>query len=1331
MKMRRVVATLLTMVLLLSALPLTAGAADSAYIGGSKTENGLGLTKTAVLQPDGTYTITLEAFATGETVTSMSTEGVPMDIVLVLDQSGSMMEPIDTTAVDLNDPTVQENGKTIGFYMAYYDHDNDSSTDVVETAVRYYEGTWQFNKTPRETSQSWANMSSGSVYKSRLGALTEALHGFVDTVLEDTHAYDKPVDHRVAIIGYSFGAASNSNSVGFVSPGSETDQINKGFVNTGVFVDGVLQNYGNYIGDADYAPQTHLPHAFKYTNGNYYLASYCSTCQGWFNAHTSHSSYSSGYGTKVTPQSSADGSGYPFYDIIGQTPDNYQAALVSINDGSNNLNTSIATAISNIGAYGATNVGYGIEMAKNLFHYNPIPEGEARKRVVVVFSDGTCEADNISMAVGSAAELKTVPYSAEIFTVGLYGNGEETDAATNFMHAISSNYPEASYNGSSYTLGGADLLPVYELDATGTYYIIDTDPDDGNLYYYSITYSNGNWYKAADNTLVQIKSSSDDTTSGAYQAYMSHYLTASNTTALKNIFTSIVSQSTNYTPSVELDASSILTDVLNPGLFKLGTGYTVTVQTQTMKTTDGKTYTTVGDPQNFTGDVTVDTDKNSIQVKGFDYSTKFVSKGHNGEKLIVTITGVVGLDAAATGKPEFTNDVSASGIFHGGLPVSLFPEPTGLIPCKNYVLDYSKPIAIQVAALGLESMLDVGATMDRIDGTVNGLDLTYGSIAQSGSDLRYTPETMNWKGYDSFYVFGQKSDGTYAWVKVSVLPANNVYFEDDFVTTTDGKTVGIVYSGDWTVNGTASGNTETPNGPVHGWEAGLSNNKGYSDGSAHVSSTAGASATFTFTGTGVDVYSRTNMETGMIIAIVTKDGETVANMALMVDNLAASGDYYQVPTLSIHTVYDSATDKEIAMPYGTYTVTLYVSDAYTVDQDGNVVLNGEGEPEKRSTYYLDGVRVYNPLEIGDDPIAGGAYGEEELNASFAEIRDLLIDANAFQQGVSGNANDSTDLTATLVTDAGTLNVGDRIILVAKDEDFALSTTQNTNNRGQATVTKDGNTVTFGADTQIITLVGGTYTTTFGFQVDGGYLYAASSSANYLRTQDALNENGSWSISIADDGTAAIVAKGDKTHNTLRYNKSSNLFACYLPDNSQQDLCIYKISNVTAGGMVFIDQLEDKTTGQSTNVVGVYEQYGPKSEVYLQPGQSVAFRVDGSAAKYFYVGMKSLTGADVTVKYSGGEQTISHTTDLYYKLTPDGNGYIVIQNTSGGILALTKLRTTGPESDNSAQLLHMSQEEAQIVVYAFSHNFVQKPIEYAWLDTMVTELFKSLDTWFEA
>ena len=53
-------------------------------------DNGLALSKTATTNADGTYTITMEAYTTGEVITSTKT--VPVDIVLVLDQSGSMAD---------------------------------------------------------------------------------------------------------------------------------------------------------------------------------------------------------------------------------------------------------------------------------------------------------------------------------------------------------------------------------------------------------------------------------------------------------------------------------------------------------------------------------------------------------------------------------------------------------------------------------------------------------------------------------------------------------------------------------------------------------------------------------------------------------------------------------------------------------------------------------------------------------------------------------------------------------------------------------------------------------------------------------------------------------------------------------------------------------------------------------------------------------------------------------------------------------------------------------------------------------------------------------------
>lgn len=143
---------------------------------------------------------------------------------------------------------------------------------------------------------------------------------------------------------------------------------------------------------------------------------------------------------------------------------------------------------------------------------------------------------------------------------------------------------------------------------------------------------------------------------------------------------------------------------------------------------------------------------------------------------------------------------------------------------------------------------------------------------------------------------------------------------------------------------------------------------------------------------------------------------------------------------------------------------------------------------------------------------------------------------------------------TLVTDAASLAEGDQVVIVANTYNVALSTTQNTNNRGQATVIKDGNNVSFGNDVQIITVETGTIEGTFAFNTGNGYLYAASSSSNNLKTQVGLNENASWSINI-EDGVATIIAQGTNTRNWMRYNPSNSIFSCY--GSGQQNISIYK------------------------------------------------------------------------------------------------------------------------------------------------------------------------------
>lgn len=94
---KRLLTWVLVLVMALSLLPLNALATDGPETGGG---SGMNFDKRANSNGDGTYTITMTAQATGTTTTTTKVE--PMDIVLVLDQSGSM-------AFDFNGKRTTEN----------------------------------------------------------------------------------------------------------------------------------------------------------------------------------------------------------------------------------------------------------------------------------------------------------------------------------------------------------------------------------------------------------------------------------------------------------------------------------------------------------------------------------------------------------------------------------------------------------------------------------------------------------------------------------------------------------------------------------------------------------------------------------------------------------------------------------------------------------------------------------------------------------------------------------------------------------------------------------------------------------------------------------------------------------------------------------------------------------------------------------------------------------------------------------------------------------------------------------------------------------------------
>lgn len=87
--------------------------------------------------------------------------------------------------------------------------------------------------------------------------------------------------------------------------------------------------------------------------------------------------------------------------------------------------------------------------------------------------------------------------------------------------------------------------------------------------------------------------------------------------------------------------------------------------------------------------------------------------------------------------------------------------------------------------------------------------------------------------------------------------------------------------------------------------------------------------------------------------------------------------------------------------------------------------------------------------------------------------------------------------------------------------------------------------------------------------------------------------------------------------------------------------------------------------------------GPKNEIYLKSGQTIAMRLTASAYDKVAVGMRSLNGGTVSYQINNQpESTLSSTVDMYYEVQPQ-KGMLVIENTGDTVLALTKIKVTSP------------------------------------------------------
>lgn len=756
---QRALAFLLCLLMVATLFPVMGASAASIVsvqpVDSVTATEGLNMSKQLHLMSDGTYTITLEAYATGESQTVTKKSGVPLDIVLVIDQSGS---------------------------MAYDDNGNSTS-----------------KKADR-----------------RMEKLKNAVKSFVNNI--STNAKEYNVEHKIALVGYASDVNSGQSDddditgIGYNGSGSY-------WVNTGLYVNGSFKNYQSNVK----------------TNNR-------------------------GEVTSATDLTTQD----------------YQDALVSVNDTTDSVTSSITTAIDSFKASGGTYTEYGLTMAQNVFAHNPTrsytkvdgTEGQSQ-RIVVLFTDGATNSD-IDDVLSSANTLKGNTYGAygaKIYCVG-FGSSVNSD----FLSHVSSNYSSASYGWIS----------------TGLF---------SGYYGYS-------------GTSVDTKYS----------------MLATNQTELNNIFQNISKDATESSTSTELTDAAVLKDIISDN-FDVTDATKATAASYTITTTDSTNYTVGSKVNDYTASVTGKT----VSVTGFSYKEKFVAPNHPGEKLVVTITGLVPNQA---GEKLYSNNNEKSGIYTSSTeadPFAPFDMPYTHVNAKTRVVDFG--MTVDIAKNVLNTNRTANATYGTFNLNTDSKNFTYSLKPVKDGNGNYT---FGFTGVDSSLYF---ADGS--WNKVNVIPANNVYYDDTFL------------------SGGDTGSSTFTDGQ-YGYEAKV-------PATTDTTSVSSGETTFTFKGSRIDVYCTTESDSGAVIGQLKNfSGEVLATKLMR--NEYKSGALYNVPTLSFETPDASAT----------YTLTITTND--------------------KSNYKLDGVRIYHPADETNETVQNAYANDDEQNAVFTQVRKLLLTANSFGNG---------------------------------------------------------------------------------------------------------------------------------------------------------------------------------------------------------------------------------------------------------------------------------------------------------------------------------------------
>ena len=260
-----------------------------------------------------------------------------------------------------------------------------------------------------------------------------------------------------------------------------------------------------------------------------------------------------------------------------------------------------------------------------------------------------------------------------------------------------------------------------------------------------------------------------------------------------------------------------------------------------------------------------------------------------------------------------------------------------------------------------------------------------------------------------------------------------------------------------------------------------------------------------------------------------------------------------------------------------------------------------------------------------------------------------------------------------VTDVSDLENGDAILIVNEGANVALGP-QSGNNCPQKTVKISAGVISNKGDAQKLVLVkknetiNEVATDVFYLYTGSAYLYAASNSSNYLKTEATPDDNNNARATISiTSGDATIQFTGTYSHKWLKYNSSSSLFSCYATTDATQSIVqIYK--EVAHNEPVTISSAEYATFNSECaldfSATGITVYTATDNETYVALNEVATGKVPANTPVVLY--KAGADGSAIDVPVIASADAIAGTNDLHVSTGKDvENMYVLAMNPTIG------------------------------------------------------------------